>query len=154
MTELHVVGPSGSGKTTLILGLIALLQRDRVQVAAIKHHHGGLSPERKDSARLFATGTPTVLLAQDGVLEMARAPSLDDARRRLPPSTRLVLVEGIKEYPGPKVWVGPGCPPDLPGLLAVVAGAAPPGCLQIAERDARVVYRQVIQPLLAGPDGR
>lgn len=149
MTELHVVGPSGAGKTTLILGLILLLQQDHVPVAAIKHHHGGLSPERKDSARLFATGTPTVLLAADGVLEMALSPTLDDAKRHLPQSTRLLLVEGIKEYPGVKVWVGPGCPPDLPGLLAVVAGEAPAGCLMIADRDAQAVYRQVVKPLLA-----
>jgi len=154
MTEVHFVGPSGAGKTTLILGLIALLQRDRVSVAAIKHHHGDLSPERKDSARLFATGTPTVLLAADGVLEMAVSPTLDDAKRRLPRATRLLLVEGIKEYPGAKVWVGPGCPADLPGLLAVVSGPAPAPCLHIPDRDPEAVYRQVVKPLLAAATGR
>lgn len=148
MKELHVVGRSAAGKTTLILGLIRLLQRDGVAVAAIKHHHGVLSPPGKDSARLFAAGVPTVLLAADGILEMAQAPTLAAAKRRLSPDLTLLLVEGIKEYPGAKIWVGEDCPPALPGLLAVVGGAGPAGCRTIAERDPDLVYREVVRPFL------
>ncbi len=143
-----MVGRSGAGKTTLILGLIRLLQRDGITVAAIKHHHGVLSPPGKDSARLFAAGAPTVLLAADGILEMAQAPTLADAKRRLGPDLTLLLVEGIKEYPGAKIWVGEGCPQAVPGLLAVVGGVGPPGLKTIAQRDPELVYQEVVRPFL------
>lgn len=152
MKELHVVGWSGAGKTTLILDLIRLLHQDGIAVAVVKHHSDRLSPAGKDSARFFASGTPTILMAADGILEMATEPTLADVKSRLRQEVDLLLVEGIKEDPGAKIWVGKGCPAALPGLLAVVGGTGPAGCLALREGDAEAVYQQVVQPIFGRVD--
>gem|GEM_PF-3191111 len=154
MTSLQIVGFSGSGKTTLIVALLDLLRIRGLRAGAVKHHAGRLTGDSKDSARLHAGGAPTVLVSDDGILEMAEEPALEDALQRLPRDLDVILIEGWKRRAGPKIWMGPGCPEDLDGLLAVVGGRAPAGKMEIAGGRPEEVFRTVLVPLLEGTSPR
>lgn len=145
------MGFSRSGKSALILNLLDLLQARGVRTGVVKHHAGILSPPHKDSTR-FSAKAPTVLVADDAILEMAARPPLEDALERLPGGLDLVLIEGFKSAKGPKVWVGKDCPPSLDGLLAVVGGEGAEGVPRIERDDALAVFETVLRPLLEGTD--
>jgi molybdopterin-guanine dinucleotide biosynthesis adapter protein len=130
MKVLGVVGWSGSGKTTLIEGILPLLRAGGLMVSTVKHAHHGFDMDRpgKDSYRhrvagaretLVVSGTRWALLhEQDGP-----APALPVLLARLEP-VDLVLVEGFKTHPFPKLEVyrpALGKPPIWPGEREVVA---------------------------------
>lgn len=139
MKVLGVVGWSGSGKTTLIERVLPLLRAAGTSVSTVKHAHHGFDMDRpgKDSYRHRAAGAQEVMVVSGGrwalLHEAGEAmPPLSALLERLAP-VDLVLVEGFKTYPFPKleVWrpaLGkPPIWPDEPAVRAVATDA--PGTL-------------------------
>jgi molybdopterin-guanine dinucleotide biosynthesis adapter protein len=138
---LGVVGWSGSGKTTLITALIPLLRERGVSVSTVKHAHHGFEPDQpgKDSHRHREAGAREVLVASSRrwalihELGSADEPPLDALLARLAP-VDLVLVEGFKSFPYPKLEVhrpGLGKPPLWPAdshIRALASDEALPAC--------------------------
>jgi molybdopterin-guanine dinucleotide biosynthesis adapter protein len=136
---LGIVGWSGSGKTTLLEALLPLLRGRGLTVSTVKHAHHGFDMDRpgKDSFRHRAAGAQEVLVVSGSrwalLHEVAGPePSLPVLLARLAP-VDLVLVEGFKTHPYPKLEVhrpALGKPPIWPGQPDVVAVAsdAPLSC--------------------------
>lgn len=133
MRVLGIVGWSGAGKTTLIVALLPLLRARGLSVSTIKHAHHGFEIDRpgKDSYRHREAGAQEVLIASARrwvLLHENRGPEPDVATLlgKLA-AVDLVLVEGFKSHPGPKLEVyrpGLGKPPlwpDLPDIVAVAS---------------------------------
>ncbi len=131
MNVLGIIGWSGSGKTTLLTAIIPLLRHAGLRVSTVKHTHHDFDMDRpgKDSFRhrqagahevLIASGTRWALLHEVEGLE----PPLSDLLTKLDP-VDLVLVEGYKTHPFPKIEVhrsSLGKPPiwtDMPDVIAV-----------------------------------
>lgn len=110
-----VAGYSGSGKTTLIEQVIPRLLKmggDGFKVSLIKHSHHGFDIDQpgKDSYRHREAGASEVLIASSQrwvVMHELRGeaePDLPEQIARLSPCD-LVLVEGFKRHPIPKLEV-------------------------------------------------
>jgi molybdopterin-guanine dinucleotide biosynthesis protein MobB len=103
------VGPKNSGKTTLLEGVIRELSAQGVRVAAVKHdaHRFEIDHPGKDSHRLFHAGAESVLLSSAGktafVERNREEPSLPALVGRFAGAADLVLAEGYKSSPYPKV---------------------------------------------------
>jgi molybdopterin-guanine dinucleotide biosynthesis protein MobB len=125
---IGVCGHSGSGKTTLLEQLVPLLKACGLSVAAVKHDAHGLDVDRpgKDSDRLFRAGADVLVHdPRQGLVRFhALNLSLPQAVERLGGAYDVVLVEGHKGSPGPKIWLlgdGESAPPDgVSGVLAVL----------------------------------
>jgi len=124
------VGRSGSGKTTLLEKLIPVLLRQGVTVGTIKHTHHTpeLDPSGKDSARHFAAGASTVVLASAGGIQLVKrglGGALEELIRYFE-DVDLLITEGYKRERTPKIEVlRSGLSDQLlcrddPGLIAVV----------------------------------
>ena len=124
---VSVVGSSGSGKTTLIESLIGELSRLGLSVGAVKHSHHELSFDRdgKDSARLLGAGAAASLAAGADVAALmvpasrfdgSDAVRIERLMREAAGELDLILVEGYKRGPFPKVFVEH---PEDPGDLRV-----------------------------------
>jgi molybdopterin-guanine dinucleotide biosynthesis adapter protein len=140
MDVLGVVGWSGSGKTTLLEAVLPLLAARGLRVSTVKHAHHGFDMDRpgKDSFRHREAGAHEVLVASSvrwALLHEVEGaePSLPDLLARLDP-VDLVLVEGFKTHPYPKLEVhrpALGKPALWPGdaaILAVATDAPGAGC--------------------------
>lgn len=111
MRVLGIVGWSGSGKTTLLVAVLPLLRGSGLSVSTIKHAHHGFDMDRpgKDSYRHRLAGAHEVLVASSrrwALLHVAEGPepNLADLLARMAP-VDLVLVEGFKSHPYPKLEV-------------------------------------------------
>jgi molybdopterin-guanine dinucleotide biosynthesis adapter protein len=108
---VSIVGKSNSGKTTLIEKLIAELTQRGWRVATIKHNRHGfeIDHEGKDSWRHRKAGAvATVLVSprQVAVMEDVDADyGLDEIRERYIRNADLILAEGYKENPHPKIEI-------------------------------------------------
>jgi molybdopterin-guanine dinucleotide biosynthesis protein B len=130
---IGIVGWSGSGKTTLLTGLIPLLRARGLSVSTVKHTHHGFDMDRpgKDTYRHREAGAHEVLVAAGTrwalLHEVAGAePGLPELLGRLDP-VDLVLVEGFKSHPFPKLEVhrpSLGKPPIWPEQPDIVAIAS------------------------------
>ncbi len=131
------VGPSGSGKTTLIEQLVPALRATGLTVGAIKNDAHGFQMDRegKDSDRLFQAGADGVLIQSPTELAYRRAhPGRQDPAalaERYFADCALVIVEGAKESPLPKIEVwqsavhpAPLDPPPENRIACVVDSAA------------------------------
>ena len=133
-----VVGIAGwkkSGKTTLITRLIEEFTRRGVKVASIKHAHHAfqIDAEDTDSAKHRRAGAISVAIVSGSrwalvnELRGAAEPSLEAVVAALPPCD-LILVEGYKSAPIPKIEVRRGATlkqqPLAPGDASVLAIAA------------------------------
>jgi molybdopterin-guanine dinucleotide biosynthesis protein B len=137
---LAVCGHSGSGKTTLIEAATRRLRRRGLAVAVVKHDVHGVDVDRrgKDSDRLFRSGADVFL--QGPRERLARLHSRPSGQARHTEGGQaggfaellgrydLVLVEGWKRAPLPKVWLlGPRerhAPRGVGKLLAVLPRGA------------------------------
>jgi len=131
-----IIGRSGSGKTTLITALIPVLKQRGLRVATIKHAHHNLTLDQpgKDSHRHAAAGAAEVILATGAgfALFSSQPATLPDLLGRLAPAD-IVLVEGFKSYPIPKleVWRAAQSQPPLwpaTAVRAVATDMALPDC--------------------------
>jgi molybdopterin-guanine dinucleotide biosynthesis protein B len=132
---LGIVGWSGSGKTTLLTRLIPILRAAGLTVSTVKHTHHGFDIDRpgKDTYRHRQSGAREVLIASGTrwalLHEVAgHEPDLPELLARMQP-VDLVLVEGYKTHPFPKVEVHrpalgkPPIWPDQPDIVAVATDA-------------------------------
>lgn len=153
---LAVCGWSGSGKTTLLEAVLPRLAAAGLRVAALKHDGHGVAVDRagKDSDRLFRAGADVLLRAPDEAFARWHDLSLAAALDLLAAEHDLVLVEGHKDTPLPKVWLGTAGdaapPPGLADLRAVLPwdGAR----IDALERFATALVRDhhEARPRLAG----
>jgi molybdenum cofactor guanylyltransferase len=126
---LAVCGWSGSGKTTALRALIPRLVGDGLSVAAVKHDAHGIhvDPRGKDSDHLFEAGADVVLRGPEQSLVRSHGGNDGDLFGALASLLRrydVVLVEGHKGTPLPKVWMespdGRPCPEGTTGVLHVL----------------------------------
>ncbi len=126
---LAVCGWSGSGKTTLLETVIPRLIAQGLRVAAVKHDAHGLAVDRpgKDSDRLFRAGADVALRGPGEALRRTHRGDADDLAATLDgllADHDLVLVEGHKGTPLPKVWLAsdgrPEPPPEVVAVRAVL----------------------------------
>ena len=107
---LGITGYSGSGKTTLLEKLIPELIARHIRVSVIKHSHHNMQVDKegKDSWRMKEAGSSQVILANDErwaiMTETPKPVSLDYLAQQFDHTlTDLVLVEGFKQEPIPKI---------------------------------------------------
>lgn len=137
---LGVVGWSGSGKTTLLERVIPLLRADGVSLSTVKHTHHDVDLDQpgKDSHRHRVAGAREVLVSSGRRWALLHElegpePGLAELLGRLAP-VALVLVEGFKAHPFPKLEVHrPALGraplwPERPEVLAVASDGPLPGC--------------------------
>ncbi|OIO55419.1 MAG: molybdopterin-guanine dinucleotide biosynthesis protein B [Alphaproteobacteria bacterium CG_4_10_14_0_2_um_filter_63_37] len=121
------VGPSGSGKTTLLEKVVAILSNQGIKVATLKqtHHPVEWDTPGKDTFRMRRAGAAVTLLATPHATFLAQpaaAPQPLEALLPLLPPADLVLAEGFKSSPFPKLAVLRAAHPWNPGdLIHVVA---------------------------------
>jgi molybdopterin-guanine dinucleotide biosynthesis protein B len=128
---LGIAGWSGSGKTTLIERLIAALTARGVRIATVKHTHHALKrgDTGTDGARHARAGAVAVAVIGPqewelaGEVQPSPVPGLAQVIAHLA-SADLVLVEGFKSAPIPKIEVRRGSPErplalDDPHVIAV-----------------------------------
>jgi molybdopterin-guanine dinucleotide biosynthesis protein B len=104
-----VTGWKNAGKTTLAERLVAEFVRRGWRIATVKHAHHAADIDRPgtDSFRHRAAGATEVALVTGGryaIMREQEEPSLSDVLARLAPAD-LVLVEGFKNEPHPKIEV-------------------------------------------------
>jgi molybdopterin-guanine dinucleotide biosynthesis protein B len=112
MRIFGLAGWSGSGKTTLMTALIPEFISRGVTVSTVKHAHHAFDIDQpgKDSWRHRQAGAQEVMVASAHrwalmhELRGADEPSLDELLDRMSP-VDLVLIEGFKGHPHPKVEV-------------------------------------------------
>jgi molybdopterin-guanine dinucleotide biosynthesis adapter protein len=164
-------GWSGSGKTTLIEQVVPRLVARGLTVSLVKHAHHQFDFDQpgKDSYRHRQAGCTEVLLSSDVrwamLHELRGGPELglEQALRRLSPCD-LVLVEGYKAFPMPKleVWrerVGkPLLHPQDPCILALATDSPDALPADVSARlpvfplsDYDIVATFVIDKATAGP---
>ncbi len=109
---LGFAAASGTGKTTLLTQLIPLLKAKNLRIGVIKHSHHDfeIDHEGKDSFRLRHAGaTPMVLVSKYRrviIEEFSnhQEPTLEDQLALFNPTeTDLILVEGFRNAPVPKI---------------------------------------------------
>lgn len=161
MKVLGIVGWSGSGKTTLLVALLPLLRAQGLTVSTIKHTHHGFDMDRpgKDTYRHREAGAQEVLVAGGTRWALlheiqGEEPSLPYLLTKLEP-VDLVLVEGFKAHPFPKLEVHrpalgkPPIWPDAPDVAAVATDSS----LDVGDRtllalnDPDAVVRWVLQQI-------
>jgi molybdopterin-guanine dinucleotide biosynthesis adapter protein len=112
MRIFGLAGWSGSGKTTLLTAVIPELVAWGLSVSTIKHAHHEFDIDRpgKDSWRHRQAGAGEVMVASARrwaimhELRGAAEPTLDELAAHMSPAD-LVLVEGWKRHPHPKIEV-------------------------------------------------
>lgn len=120
---LAVSGFKNSGKTTLCRRLLALLLEEGVDAAYAKHtHENVLSRGSSDTGILLEVTPRSALWGPDGV-RMEEADEKMDASTfaaRFFPGRELLIIEGGKSFPVPRIWVG--SPLEIPEeVVGVVA---------------------------------
>jgi molybdopterin-guanine dinucleotide biosynthesis adapter protein len=128
-----VTGWKNAGKTTLTERLIAEFVGRGWKVATIKHAHHAVDIDRPgtDSFRHRAAGATEVALVggqRYAIMREQADPPLEEVLARLMPAD-IVLIEGYKREPHPKIEVRAGDVPSLaandPAIAAIAADAKP-----------------------------
>ena len=174
MRTIGFAGWSGAGKTTLIVKLIPELNRRGLSVSTIKHahHNFDLDQPGKDSYEHRAAGAEEVLVASANRVALMRElrgapePSLPELLRLLK-NVDLVLVEGFKRDPLPKIEIfraANGKPPLYPddrNIVALISDSEPSGRLPhasiddiAAAADLVLAHAQPVATVLAEFEGR
>ena len=127
-----ICGFSGSGKTSLIESVVPHLCKKGLKVALLKHTHHEIQVDHpgKDSDRLFRSGADIFLTgSQEGLARSHEAGSLSLAAMlsALPRKYDLVLVEGHKNLPIPKVWLVDSAHSTAPKEIEGIVATLPPG---------------------------
>jgi len=137
---IGLAGWTGAGKTTLLRRLIPLLTARGLEVSTLKHAHDGFDIDRpgKDSWEHRQAGAREVLVASStrwALMHELRGndePSLPALLAHLS-RVDLVLVEGFKREPHPKIEVHrvatakPLIHPDDPSIVAIASDTPLPG---------------------------
>lgn len=140
MRIFGLAGWSGSGKTTLMTALIPELVSRGITVSTLKHAHHTFDVDQpgKDSWRHRQAGAREVTISSQNrwalmhELRGAPEPTFDELVRRMSP-VDLILVEGFKSHPHPKIEVyrsslgKPLLYPQDPFVVAVASDEVLPG---------------------------
>jgi molybdopterin-guanine dinucleotide biosynthesis protein MobB len=108
---VSVVGTSDSGKTTLLEKLVAELKEKGYRVGVVKHdvHDFDVDHEGKDSWRLKRAGADVVIISSPRKLALIQDVdwdhTLEEIRHWLPTQVDILLSEGYKRGPHPKIEV-------------------------------------------------
>jgi molybdopterin-guanine dinucleotide biosynthesis protein B len=120
----YVIGISGyknSGKTGLCAELARILTRDGLSVGYLKHTHEAVLPRGKnDTNTLKEVLSDTVLWGSDGFADFHSGENLDlkDILASVFPGRDIVIVEGGKHLPMPKIWAGRlDAEDEIPGVV-------------------------------------
>ena len=119
-----IIGWKNAGKTTLVVRLVEHFTAQGIKVATVKHAHHDFDIDHpgKDSFKHREAGASQVVIASDQRIAMLREnreptpPTLEDTLRWVEPCD-LILVEGFKRHPHPKIEVIRGEPKDEPLAL-------------------------------------
>ncbi len=127
-----ICGFSGSGKTSLLESAIPHLCKKGLKVAVLKntHHQIQVDHPGKDSDRLFRSGADVFLTgSQEGLVRShaAGSSSLATMLSSLPLKYDLVLMEGHKNLPIPKVWLVDSAQSTAPQEIGEIVATLPPG---------------------------
>jgi molybdopterin-guanine dinucleotide biosynthesis protein MobB len=127
-----ICGWSGSGKTSLLESAIPHLCKKGLKVALLKntHHEIQVDHPGKDSDRLFRSGADVFLRGSEEGLTRSRDRthlSLAASLNSLPPAYDLVLLEGHKNLPIPKVWLVDSAQSTAPQEIEGIVATLPPG---------------------------
>jgi molybdopterin-guanine dinucleotide biosynthesis adapter protein len=139
MKIFGLAGWSGSGKTTLMTALIPELIASGISVSTVKHAHHAFDIDQpgKDSWRHRAAGAVEVMVASERrwalmhELRDAPEPRLEALIAQMSP-VDLVLVEGFKRHPHPKLEIyrpsvgKPPLHPDDPDIVAIASDESLP----------------------------
>lgn len=167
---LSIVGWSGAGKTTLLTKLVPELSARGLRVAVVKHSSDAHPLHRpgSDTARFHEAGAVlTGFAAPSGVqLTTSDAPAdaLPPLFRRFSGTVDLILVEGWKDGPLPKLelWregLGPPLAPSRPEVLALLTDSSTrptgisPDVRLLHRDDVRAVADLVLMHLRPGRRG-
>jgi molybdopterin-guanine dinucleotide biosynthesis protein B len=140
MRIFGLAGWSGSGKTTLMTALIPELVSRGITVSTFKHAHHAFDIDQpgKDSWRHRQAGAREVMISSQNrwalmhELRGAAEPAFDELVRRISP-VDLLLVEGFKRHPHPKIEVyrpslgKPLLHPEDPLVVAIASDEMLPG---------------------------
>ena len=125
MKIFAVSGYKNSGKTTLCQKLLIDLMGRGLKVGYLKRTHESVMPSAdNDTGSIALKGVPALLAGSDGVRfedVLSEEASPVGLARRYFPDADVVLVEGGKNLPLPKIWVinNGEDPPALPGIWAI-----------------------------------
>lgn len=119
-----IIGWKNAGKTTLIVRLVEHLTARGLSVSTVKHAHHDFDIDHpgKDSYLHRQAGAGQVVIASDKRIAMLQenrdpiAPTLEETLSWVDPCD-LVLVEGFKRHPHPKIEVIRGEQQDVPIAL-------------------------------------
>ena len=139
MRVIGLAGWSGSGKTTLVTRVIPVLVKRGLKIATVKHAHHEFDTDQpgKDSWLHRRAGAAEVAVVSNRrwaivhELQGEPEPSLDEVLIKLSP-VDLVIVEGFKRHPHPKLEVyraavgKPLLQPDDDCIVAVATDAPLP----------------------------
>lgn len=141
MRVFGIVGWKNNGKTTLVVRLVERLIASGIRVSTIKHAHHQCDVDQpgKDSFRHREAGATEVMLATSKrwmlvhELRDEPEPELDALLTKLQP-VDLVIVEGFKRHPHPKIEVHrrergtPLLALEDPSVVAVASDEPVAGC--------------------------
>jgi len=101
---------SGTGKTTLLTGVLKCLKERGYRIGTVKHsfHPIQVDHEGKDSFRHFDAGAEVTVVSGPGIMATIRrigAPSMDEICGEASRGVDIVLIEGFKDLPHPKIEV-------------------------------------------------
>jgi len=166
MKVFGVVGWKNNGKTTLVVRLVEHLTALGYRVSTVKHahHEVDLDQPGKDTWRHREAGAEEVVLATARrwavihELRGAAEPPLDELLARMTP-VDLVLVEGFKRFPHPKIEVHraergtPLLAPEDPSVVAVASDAPLPGLAlpRLGLDDVPAIAAFILARLELGP---
>ena len=157
MRIFGLAGWSGSGKTTLLAALIPEFISRGISVSTLKHAHHAFDIDQpgKDSWRHRQAGASEVMVSSQHrwalmhELRGAPEPSFEDLVRRISP-VDVLLVEGFKRYPFPKIEVyrpslgKPTLYPEDPFVVAVASDEQLPElplpCLSLSDATAIATF--------------
>ena len=136
MEIVGIVGWSGSGKTSLVVSLLPALRKLGLTVSTVKHAHHNFDIDQpgKDTYEHRRAGAAEVMVVSDHrwalmhELREDSEPGLDALVARMTP-VDLVLIEGFKSHPHPKIEVyrpsvgKPMLQGDDPQIVAVATDA-------------------------------
>ncbi len=108
---VSIVGKSKSGKTTMVCGLISELKQQGYKVATIKHDVHGFDIDKpgKDTWKHGEAGADTVAISSPDKMAMIeqleQERSIDEILEKVDDDTDIILTEGYKSGPKPKIEV-------------------------------------------------
>lgn len=160
---LGIAAWSGTGKTTLLEQLLPRLREQGLKVAVIKHAHHSFDVDQpgKDSYKLRSAGAAPVLVAsRQRFALMQETPGLEEpdlaqlVAMMVPHNPDLVIVEGFKEWPIPKLvlyraGIGDQAILTGPWVKAVALNAPTPidlatGVTQLNLDDSDAIARWIV----------